>query len=121
MSDGPPLTVNKAFDAHTLKREVRCAYPPRLRRQSMTASSEIVLLGDIGATNARFALLTEGVLGPIKWIEVARYPKFADAVEDFLRVQFRERPVANALLAVAGVVEDERCSFVITGSQVRIL
>jgi glucokinase len=77
----------------------------------MTASSEIALLGDIGATNARFALLTEGVLGPIKWIEVARYPKFADAVEDFLRAQPRERPVANALLAVAGVVEDERCSF----------
>jgi glucokinase len=77
----------------------------------MTASSEIALLGDIGATNARFALLTEGVLGPIKWIEVARYPKFADAVEDFLRAQPRKRPVANALLAVAGVVEDERCSF----------
>jgi glucokinase len=77
----------------------------------MTVSSEIVLLGDIGATNARFALLTEGVLGPIKWIEVARHPKFADAVEDFLRAQPRKRPVANALLAVAGVVEDERCSF----------
>jgi glucokinase len=77
----------------------------------MTASAEIVLLGDIGATNARFALLTEGVLGPIKWFEVASYPKFADAIEDFLQVQFRIGPVANARLAVAGLVEDERCSF----------
>jgi glucokinase len=77
----------------------------------MIASTEIVLLGDIGATNARFALLTEGTLGPIKWIEVARYPRFDDAIEDFLRAQFRERRVANALLAVAGLVEDERCSF----------
>jgi glucokinase len=77
----------------------------------MTASGEIVLLGDIGATNARFALLTDGVLGPITWIKVARYPKFADAIEEFLQAQLRERPVANALLAVAGLVEDERCSF----------
>jgi glucokinase len=77
----------------------------------MTPSVEIVLLGDIGATNARFALLTDGVLGPIKWIKVARCPQFADAIEEFLQAQFRERPVANALLAVAGLVEDERCSF----------
>jgi hypothetical protein len=42
---------------------------PQERRVSMTTSSEIVLLGDIGATNARFALLTDGVLGSIKWIE----------------------------------------------------
>ena len=46
----------------------------------MTASA--VLLGDIGATNARFALLTDGLLGPVKWIAVARYPQFADAIED---------------------------------------
>jgi hypothetical protein len=36
---------------------------PQERRVPKTASSEIVLLGDIGATNARFALLIEGVLG----------------------------------------------------------
>src|SRR5450631_3881022 len=77
----------------------------------MTASSEIVLLGDIGATNARFAVLANGVLGPIKWIEVARYPQFDHAVEEFLLTQFRQRPVTNALLAVAGLVEDERCTF----------
>ena len=77
----------------------------------MTASAEIVLLGDIGATNARFALLTEGVLGPIKWFEVASYPQFADAIEDFLQVQFRDWSGGNALLAVAGPVEGERCNF----------
>jgi glucokinase len=75
-----------------------------------SASAENVLLGDIGATNARFALLADGVLGPITWIEVARYPQFADAIGDFL-AQFNKRLVTNALLAVAGPVDGERCSF----------
>jgi glucokinase len=75
----------------------------------MTASA--VLLGDIGATNARFALLTDGSLGPVKWIAVARYPQFADAIEDFLQEQFRESLVENAMFAVAGPVEGERCNF----------
>ena len=48
------------------------------------AASEHVLLGDIGATNARFALLTDGVLGAVDSIAVADYPHFADAVEAFL-------------------------------------
>jgi glucokinase len=77
----------------------------------MTASAEIALLGDVGATNARFALLADGVLGPITWIEVARYPQFADALGDFLKAQFRRMPVTHALFAVAGLVEAERCSF----------
>jgi glucokinase len=74
----------------------------------MTASA--VLLGDIGATNARFALLTDGLLGPVKWIAVARYPQFADAIEDLLQEQFCERLVGNAVFAVAGPVEGERCN-----------
>jgi hypothetical protein len=41
----------------------------------MTAPAEAVLLGDIGATNARFACLVDGALGPIKWIEVAHGTK----------------------------------------------
>ena len=53
----------------------------------MIASAQIVLLGDIGATNARFALAVDGRLGPIKWIEVARYPSVADAIEVFRNVK----------------------------------
>ena len=37
----------------------------------MDFSHEHRLLGDIGATNVRFALLSNGVLGPIKWFTVA--------------------------------------------------
>jgi glucokinase len=88
----------------------------------MTASS--VLLGDIGATNARFALLTDGLLGPVKWIAVARYRQFADAIEEFLQGQFCERLIEKALLAVAGPVEGERCnltncSWTIDGREIR--
>src|SRR5580704_18580479 len=79
------------------------------RELSMSVSA--VLLGDIGATNARFAMLADGLLGPVKWIAVARYPQFADAVEDFLQEQFCERLIENALFAVAGPVEGERCNF----------
>jgi glucokinase len=45
----------------------------------MAASAEAVLLGDVGATNARFALLVDGVVGAITWIEVACHPTFGEA------------------------------------------
>jgi glucokinase len=77
----------------------------------MTAPAEAVLLGDIGATNARFACLVDGALGPIKWIEVAHHPTFDEAVEHFLQSQPRDAPVVHALFAVAGPVENGRCAF----------
>jgi glucokinase len=77
----------------------------------MNTSAEAVLLGDIGATNARFACLVDGALGPIKWIEVAHHPTFDEAVEHFLQSQPRDAPVVQALFAVAGPVEKGRCTF----------
>jgi hypothetical protein len=68
------------------------------------AIDQITLLGDIGATNARFALLTAGVLGPVKWIEVARYSKFAHAIEDFLQSQFFQSPVSYPARPVRWIV-----------------
>src|SRR5262249_22885603 len=90
----------------------------------MTASAEVVLLGDIGATNARFALLVDGVLGPVAWVEVARYPQFADAVKDFLQGQAGKTVVTHALFAVAGPVETQRvvmsnCPWIIDGREIR--
>jgi glucokinase len=87
----------------------------------MAVSDEAVLLGDIGATNARFALAVGGRLGPIKWIEVARYPSVTDAIDFFLQGHFR---VTKARLAVAGPVMNERCTFTncawtVDGSEMR--
>ena len=82
------------------------------------------LLGDIGATNARFALLTDGALGPVTNFEVARYAHFPDAVADFLKMHRDQAPVTNALLAVAGPVEGERstltnCPWIIDSGELR--
>jgi len=68
-----------------------------------------VLLGDIGATNARFALLANGALGPVKSFDVARFGRFADAAATFLKDHCQQTKVTNAVLAVAGPIEGERC------------
>jgi glucokinase len=67
-----------------------------------------VLLGDIGATNARFALLSNGILGPVKNFTVADFPEFGDAVRAFFGGA-GAKPAQAAVLAVAGPVDDGRC------------
>jgi glucokinase len=74
------------------------------------AAGEPVLLGDIGATNARFALLASGALGPVAWIEVARHRDFADALDALLKSEFDGVEASDAVLAVAGPVESGRCA-----------
>lgn len=61
-----------------------------------------MLLGDIGATNARFALASKDVLGQIRTFEVAKYPQFEDALTIFLDEV--GLPVTDAAIAVAGPV-----------------
>jgi glucokinase len=67
-----------------------------------------VLLADIGATNARFALLSNGILGPIRNFTVADFPEFADVVRAFLDGEGGSMSVHAAVLAVAGPVEEGR-------------
>jgi glucokinase len=81
----------------------------------MDLSHEHRLLGDIGATNVRFALLSNGALGPIKWFTVADFPRFTDAVNAFLDCHCRQVSVCEALLAVAGPVDNNGC--VLTNSE----
>src|SRR5262249_2220496 len=65
------------------------------------------LLADIGATNARFALLRrDGDTSPVRTLAVADYPQVTDAAGAFLAEQ--GVPLAGAVLAVAGPVESER-------------
>jgi glucokinase len=68
------------------------------------------LLGDIGATNARFALLANGAVGPVTSFEVARFARFADGVAAFLRDHCQQREIDGALFAVAGPVQGDRCA-----------
>jgi glucokinase len=66
-----------------------------------------ILLGDVGGTNARFAVLSDGVLGPIDHLAVARYGRFDDALAAYLTG--KKDKIDRALLAVAGMVEGGRC------------
>lgn len=75
----------------------------------MASSCEHLLLGDIGATNARLALLSNGALGPVHTFAVAEFPRFADSIRVFLDHHCRGVTVSEALLAVAGPVDTDRC------------
>ena len=72
--------------------------------------SENVLLADIGATNARFALLASDTLSHIEWIEVFRFPRLSDALTEVLS-RLGRRSIARALFAVAGPVDGGCCRF----------
>jgi len=70
-----------------------------------------VLLGDIGGTNARFALLDDDQLGPIGTLAVAEHPDLADALAAFLDRAVTGAPPRAAVLAVAGPVTEGRAGF----------
>jgi glucokinase len=76
---------------------------------SEAAAPKHVLLGDIGATNARLALLSDGVLGPVDCFSVADFARFTDAVAAFLSHRRQDVSLSNALLAAAGPIESNRC------------
>jgi glucokinase len=79
-------------------------------RYSDAAAPQHILLGDIGATNARLALLSDGVLGPVACFTVADFVRFTDAVNAFLNARARQTSsVTSALLAAAGPVEGDCC------------
>ena len=75
----------------------------------MSTFPECVLLGDIGATNARFALATELVIGPVTTFEVNRFARFTDVVNLFLRDHSDRSRLRHALFAIAAPIDGERC------------
>ena len=75
----------------------------------MDFAPECVLLGDVGATNARLALLSNDTLGPVEWFTVAEFAQFIDAVDAFFVRHCGHASVREALLAVAGPVAGDRC------------
>jgi glucokinase len=85
--------------------------------------TERILLGDVGGTNARFAVLTDGAIGPIDHLRVSDYTRFDEALAAYLARQ-SDRAIAGALFAVAGVVDGERCpltnnSWIVDGPELR--
>ncbi|HWA44029.1 MAG TPA: glucokinase [Hypericibacter adhaerens] len=68
------------------------------------------LLGDIGGTNARFALAEGGSIGPIERRHTADTPDFLSTVERALSSHGGPGAIAGAAFAVAGPVENGRCA-----------
>ena len=71
---------------------------------------ERVLLSDIGGTNARFALLNEGEIGPVERTKVADYATAADAIAAFLARHAAGDTTVAAILDFAGPVENNRAA-----------
>ncbi len=74
-----------------------------------TATKNRILLADIGGTNARFALMERGGIGPIEHMKVAGYPNVTDAMAAFQARHAAGGPAVAAVLGVAGTVQDNRC------------
>jgi glucokinase len=82
--------------------------PWEASRIHMSNSVEYILLGDIGATNARFALLSNGNLNAISSFEVARFEQFTDVLAKFVREHCRQIKIHQAFLAIAAPLTGER-------------
>jgi glucokinase len=71
---------------------------------------EIGLVGDIGATNARFALVgPDRKIARVRVLATADYPGIADAIDAYLADEATGRP-SQAVLAVASPVTGDRIS-----------
>ena len=70
---------------------------------------EKILLGDIGGTTVRLAVLTGDAVGPIDHLAVAQYRSLIDAIEDFLGSRDDRNRIGSAVLDVAGPIEGGRC------------
>ncbi len=68
------------------------------------------LLADIGGTNARFAVLAGGMIGPVVHLLARDYARFADALAAGLERQADPAKITAAILAVAGAINDNRCA-----------
>lgn len=67
------------------------------------------LLADVGGTRTRFALLTDGQVGPIESVRTGAYASMHDAVHHFLNGQTASMAVDRAVIAAAGPVSGGRC------------
>ena len=71
--------------------------------------SEPVVLGDVGGTNARFAILQDGVLSGIEHLKVCEYRTFTDALNAFMAGRTNRDSIRHAIFGVAGIVAGDRC------------
>lgn len=71
-----------------------------------SASSDSILLGDIGGTNARFAILRGDIIGHAANLKVASYAQATDAIGAYIKGLGDQARIDAAAIAVAGPVKD---------------
>lgn len=81
----------------------------------MRRSDTTFLVGDIGGTNARFALVRDGVLGPIETLPVDEFAGIAEAIEAFLARYHAGARASRAILAIASPIVGEHCLIINSG------
>src|ERR671931_336260 len=75
------------------------------------AVSGLRLIGDIGGTNARFAIAENGAYRDMRHVEVDRYPSLHDALVDYLgMLPEADRTSLTGVLAIAGPVLGDKIS-----------
>ncbi len=95
-----------------------------MNRASASDGNRRFVLADVGGTHVRFAVLTGNRLGTVEHMSVRDHAQFADALAAFLAGQSGRPPIRDAILAVAGAVEGERCtltnsSWIVDGPELR--
>src|SRR3954452_1669577 len=79
---------------------------------NMTAPNQTnarVLLADIGGTNARFAILHDGIVGGMTHLLVRDHATFHGALDKYLKGVAEPAGINAAVVAVAGPVQNGRC------------
>ena len=79
---------------------------------NMTSPNQVnarVLLADIGGTNARFAVLDDGVVGGMTHLLVRDHASFHGALDKYLDGLTEPERIGAAMIAVAGPVQNGRC------------
>lgn len=69
-----------------------------------------ILLGDIGGTNARFALLADGAIGPIERLHTGDFPTSEAAIDRVLAEHGGNAALGGMALAAAGPIEAGRAA-----------
>jgi glucokinase len=82
------------------------------KQRSELTVQDAILLGDIGGTNVRLAILAGTDLSPVGRLAVADYANLTEAIAAFVARQNLRDRVRSAFLAVAGAVENGRCEIV---------
>jgi glucokinase len=83
----------------------------RTKRARKPAARVLRLVGDIGGTNARFAVAEAGAAGEMTILPTSEHPSFEHAVRTYLAAQPDPGRIREAAFAIAAPVEGDRVTF----------